>query len=1196
MRLPKTAPPFLLFLVCSLPANSQELKIGNVRRLPGPPQQKIPIAHAIPTAATVTIDGKLHEGVWKGDAWVSAFHDYRSGTPAADATRFCVAFSAEQNKLYVAAEMADRCMATFGERGESRAKNPRDNWPGECIEIFLSPKCDGKEYFQFAVGPRGTKPFGSGHLNVYDASDSQSKGWDGRWNAVGVKYEDRWVLEMEIDVSSMGGAIEPGAVWALNLCRENHFSPESMRPTELLSWANVEGGFRDVPKFGRLVFGPEPSAEQASRTRPTNRISIYPDRERYDGQHESAEVVLWMPHAPPEGAQIRLGLAPVDGEARHVHLPIKEPGYVVVEVDIESLGEGAYQWSAELVAGDQTVLAAAQRPMTRDASSGTGAGVELPVSVFLALFPIRGAAGGGFTGTYPISTGLPLPRGLLESADKIALFQGKRRVPCQKTVRKTWDRGHSICWVGLDFLAEYEDGQPSDYRITIAKRPSRSKVRKPLEVVEEENRVEITTGPARFVWTLEGKGLPSAAWFDANGDGRFADAEQVVKAGPGDGAYWVASSVAGGRCDLTGDLTFRIEESGPLKAVLRVDGWYEGARDGERNCRATIRYAAFAGQPRLRMDHTFVITFDDRKERIRDIGLRLGVPETDSGSFAHLDGKTIDLPAGPKPCYLNQRWWNEFQVLDEQARPMSDGEGRRRLPLVANGTKALGMVTAASPRGRVTMALRDAWQLFPKEFGFDDRSLSVHAWPKHPLWFTRSWDYQAQAELEPDNIWKLWYAHRQGPYGLSLTFPQAYYDRIKHELSQPKAKGQSSADSYAATGLQSNAHGIAIHNEMLIALAAPGSPTSAAVRSAGVFQEDPHGVPDPRWLYRTDALWSLSPKDTSKFPRLESLVDRIWRWFYDGVCERNGDYGMFNYLDGHTYNGTAYATKQVWHRVWLNNHYNHAHMLWLMYARSGDRDFYRMARRHARHVANIDICHEYSKPGQFQHAHSPGGVFHCKGFHHWGGTATLWDHMVCPDFQLLDYYLTGDRRYWDTFNEWRTSITKLHPRPTWGRNGIYMLKAFTDAYEATGDPVLLAHRWEQADMTVKLPFREQHAMSFQLTVYPEYLRLVGDEALRKRFLEYVDDLIAGKAQPCWTPAFFAGARQLTGDRRYMEYYARDVAARLSSWLDRYGGMSLNYTPGLIFSLEDFKKAGITEADIFDLNEKAAQEALQKKSK
>jgi hypothetical protein len=1158
---------------------AQDLKVSNLRRLPGPPPAVIPDTHSAPAEGSIRIDGKLDEASWRKGNWNDQFRNYTNGAPAIDKTRFCVLFDVKKNRIYVGAEMMDSSMSDFRGRGEERAKQPRDNWPGECVEFFLAPKCDGKQYYQFAVGPRGTKPFPNGNLNVYDANDSESKAWNGQWKAAGQKLADRWTLEIELDASSLGGAtVKPGEVWAMNFCRENYFARERKLTTEFQSWAPVLSGFRDVPRFGRLVFGEEASAGHASRLRLPYEVKLYPDRETYDGQYETAEVVLFIPVAPPKGSQIQLELASVDGERGFTMLPVEDTGYIAVEVDISGLPEGVYQWSAKLKDAAGKTLAAAERPMTRVGTSGINE-VNLPVRVPLKLFRL-GGADGGFTGTFPIFTGLPLPRGLVSDPEQVTIFQGRKRIHVQKFIRQSWDRGRSIRWLGLDFMAEYENGVAAEYVVEVVRKPTSTKIRNPLKVNSENGVVEITTGPARFRWTAAGKGLPDAAWFDSNGNGKFSDDEQVIQAGSDDGAYWVATSVDGGRCDLTGDLAFSIEESGPLKAVLRVDGWYEGRRKKERNCRATLRFTAFAGQAYLNIDHTFVITFDDRKEKIRDIGLRLGVPGVSGGSFAHLDGTPISRSASSKACYLNQRWWNEFMVMDEGAKQVQVKPWQSS-PLVQVGTKSLGLVSVVSPRARVTMALRDAWQLYPKEFGFDEKGISVHPWPKHALGFTGSWDYQARNELDPDNIWKLWYAHRQSGYGLSLSFPQTYFDRIKQEME--KSPGQGNAESYAAVGLQSNAHGIAIHNEMLLALGPPDSPVEEAARLAGVFQENPHGIPDPQWIAQSGAIWPFSPQNTKDFPRLESLMDSAWNWFYDSICARNGDYGMFNFLDGHTYNGPAAATKQVWHRIWLNNHYDHAYMLWLLYARSGEKGYFRMARRHARHVANIDTCHESSKPGEFLYQHVPGGVFHCKGFHHWGGTSQLWDHMVCPDYQLLNYYLTGDRRYWDTFNEWRKSLTKLHTQPTWGRNGIYMLKAFTDAYDATGDPILLAHRWDQADHTVKLPFKDQHAMAFQPTVYPEYLRSVGDSAMRKRFLEYVDDLMAGKAHGTWPPyAFFTGAWQLTGNRKYIEHNAKLIAENLPKWQDRFVSMHLNMTPGLVSSLEALRQAGFTEEDIFKL--------------
>ena len=162
-----------------------------------------------------------------------------------------------------------------------------------------------------------------------------------------------------------------------------------------------------------------------------------------------------------------------------------------------------------------------------------------------------------------------------------------------------------------------------------------------------------------------------------------------------------------------------------------------------------------------------------------------------------------------------------------------------------------------------------------------------------------------------------------------------------------------------------------------------------------------------------------------------------------------------------------------------------------------------------------------------------------------------------------------------------------------------MLKAYTDAYEATGDPLLLAHRWDQADQTAAVPFHKQHALNFNLSVYPVYLRYVGHEVMRKRFIEYADKTGSGEyTATVWRPfAILAGAYQITGNRKYLEQSANLLAEKLTLWLER----GSTFAPcgdmfGMLFSFADYKKAGLTEKEIFDLHERKVREAMLKKKK
>ena len=83
--------------------------------------------------------------------------------------------------------------------------------------------------------------------------------------------------------------------------------------------------------------------------------------------------------------------------------------------------------------------------------------------------------------------------------------------------------------------------------------------------------------------TLSAEGL-GAAYLDADGDGKFAAGERVLKA---EGAGPVLVDGKGTRYEaaLDSSAAVRLEQAGPMRAVLRVEGWYVSKAGRKVPCR-----------------------------------------------------------------------------------------------------------------------------------------------------------------------------------------------------------------------------------------------------------------------------------------------------------------------------------------------------------------------------------------------------------------------------------------------------------------------------------------------------------------------------------------------------------------------------------------------------------------------------------
>lgn len=76
----------------------------------------------------------------------------------------------------------------------------------------------------------------------------------GATTAVHVNEGDAWLVEMAIPFAGLGvKPPQPGDSWRVSLCRGR--APGRKNPTmELLVWAPLKAGFKDLANFGTVTF------------------------------------------------------------------------------------------------------------------------------------------------------------------------------------------------------------------------------------------------------------------------------------------------------------------------------------------------------------------------------------------------------------------------------------------------------------------------------------------------------------------------------------------------------------------------------------------------------------------------------------------------------------------------------------------------------------------------------------------------------------------------------------------------------------------------------------------------------------------------------------------------------------------------------------------------------------------------------
>jgi hypothetical protein len=186
----------------------------------------------------------------------------------------------------------------------------------------------------------------------------------------------------------------------------------------------------------------------------------------------------------------------------------------------------------------------------------------------------------------PVTFGVPLPRGLTRDVTRLRLYgPDGHAVPAAFSIVNRWLDDGSAQWVHGDFLADVASRGKTVYRLRLSDEPMpRPKHALRIEVQGDSYRID--TGVVQFTVHRTGPFLETPALKGA--DLILRSDQRIYKAG-----QWQ-------RTQLT------VEESSPLKVVLKRTGSHGWADGQERALDYTLRIVAWAGQPSVRLIYSFV--------------------------------------------------------------------------------------------------------------------------------------------------------------------------------------------------------------------------------------------------------------------------------------------------------------------------------------------------------------------------------------------------------------------------------------------------------------------------------------------------------------------------------------------------------------------------------------------------------------
>ena len=332
---------------------------------------------------------------------------------------------------------------------------------------------------------------------------------------------------------------------------------------------------------------------------------------------------------------------------------------------------------------------------------GVGPASEPKAMTFQSVSVKTYEPGGVDRSSFPLTMGLPFSQGELAADEPLAVLdESSRAVPLQTRVMETHEDG-SVRWLLLDFQADLEALRHNNHTLVAGRQSPEALDGQSIQISERNDKSVIENG----VLKLEidrGSCVPlERVWHK---DELVSDGGLEFLITADDGKLFAA------RHDC--DVKFEIEESGPMRTLMRWEGRHKDEA-GKGHFDFLVRMTMYAGQPFVRVDHTFINRLDPAATSVKKIVARL--PVSLGGDLRHsvASSRTQVQPLETKgPGRIEQ-----YQLIPHQIR---NGNGEV-LEEVRVGSR--GWVDVSTACHGVMMAGKNFWQNYPKAIATGDDAI-----------------------------------------------------------------------------------------------------------------------------------------------------------------------------------------------------------------------------------------------------------------------------------------------------------------------------------------------------------------------------------------------------------------------------------------------------------------------------------------
>lgn len=557
----------------------------------------------------------------------------------------------------------------------------------------------------------------------------------------------------------------------------------------------------------------------------------------------------------------------------------------------------------------------------------------------------------------------------------------------------------------------------------------------------------------------------------------------------------------------------QITVSGNVRTSARLEGWF-GSDDGAKSCRYILHLDFYSGSSTVRSGFTFIITEEKDKARFSEITLAVPGKYTE-GEIGGLSGNAVGK-------YLLQYAYDKYLCGTLQSPKAYSEQG--------DGKYAPGWIRG----GKTAVVIEDFKENFPGELALTENNILCHLWPAHGV-------AKPDRKITSANRQYLWFCHENKI--LDFNPPEEYL------------KGDGYGKHYIKEAAEESCLGLAKTMYCRIDF-------DAQKNLSGFFLAPPTALPAREQVASSGVFGPMKAYDPAANPVEEALIERRFK------LERKlagstgpGDFGKWNYGDGHSiWRVKDNRWDDSW-RTWKGYHHASGSVPWILALRKTGLEEFKRAVAVSRHLSDIDICHyetdnsiarsrkKYAVSGKIK-----GGLNDYKGLTHWHAGDRLFDYNAQTEYALTWWYITGNRRGLETAKMWGDAAVK-HFHRTWDRReGTGTAAALVDLYYAIPDKRYLeiagkfiGHvlRTQTPDNALPSGHLQSGALVGWANYAPglrKYYELTGDKKVADAICRWADAFMNGYGDTTSIGAklhdcidVMAYAWKISGNKKYLEH-------------------------------------------------------------